>query len=101
VKWQGKTITSSAVCHGGRPSMTSLREVTASPLYDLCIRPNQSNPVFLVTSCNSPVNIRKKGPDPEQIATKGFFGFKSFIGSQTTPEKKSPKIGPREILNFW
>jgi hypothetical protein len=29
---------------------------------------------------------------PEQIATKGFFGFKLFIVSQATPEKKSPKI---------
>jgi hypothetical protein len=45
----------------------------------------------------------KKRARPWTNCNKRFFGFKSFIGSQTTPEKKSPIIGPREMgqIAFW
>jgi hypothetical protein len=39
----------------------------------------------------SPVNIRKKGPDPEQIATKGFFVLNRSLGHKQLQKKNCPK----------
>jgi hypothetical protein len=40
---------------------------------------------------SSPVNIRKKGPDPEQIATKGFWVLNRSLGHKQLQKKNRPK----------